>query len=75
MEATTATLMTFGLALLLVSWVLLLIESWREDYAWGLCTLLLPPLSYLYGLFRLDKAGQALLLAVLGWVLLFFALG
>ncbi len=75
MEATTATLVTFGAAALLASWVLLLIESWKEDYAWGLFTLLLPPLSYLYGLFRLDKAGQALLLAVIGCVLLFLGLG
>jgi hypothetical protein len=75
MDATTATLMTFGLAALLVSWVILLIEAWKEDYAWGLCALLLPPLAYLYGLFRLDKAGEALLVAIFGWVLLFFALG
>lgn len=75
MEAAAALMMTFGIAALLASWVLLLIVSWKEDYAWGLFTLLLPPLSYLYALLRLDKAGQALLLAVLGWVLLFFALG
>jgi hypothetical protein len=73
MEATNATLLTFGLALLLLSWIVLMIQAWREDYTWGLCTLLLPPLSYLYALFRLDKAGQAILLAVLGWLLLFFA--
>ena len=75
MEATHATMLTFGVAALLASWVVLLIESWKEDYAWGLCTLLLPPLSYLYSLGRLDKAGQALLLAVAGWVLIWFALG
>jgi len=73
MEATTAAMLTFGVVALLASWVLLLIESWREDYAWGLCTLLLPPLSYLYGLARLDKAGQALLLAAIGWVLILVA--
>ena len=63
MDAITASLTTFGVVALLASWVLLLIVSWQEDYAWGLCTLLLPPLSYLYALARLDKAGQALLLA------------
>jgi uncharacterized membrane protein YhhN len=73
MEATNAAFMTFGLALLLVSWVLLLIQSWQEDYTWGLCTLLLPPLSYLYALFRLDKAGSSIGVAVLGWLLLFLA--
>jgi len=75
MEATNAVMLTFGVAALLASWVVLLIESWNEDYAWGLCTLLLPPLSYLYSLGRLDKAGQALLLAAAGWVLIWFALG
>ncbi len=75
MDATTATLMTFGLAALLASWILMIIVAWREDYAWGLCSVLLPPLAYLYGLFRLDKAGQSLLLAVAGLFLLFLAFG
>ena len=73
MEATTAALMTFGLATLLASWVLLLIASWKEDYAWGLCSVLLPPLSYLYAVFRPDKAGQAVLLAIVGVVLILIA--
>ncbi len=73
MEATSASLLTFGLAALLASWILLLIQSWKEDYAWGLCTLLLPPLSYLYALFNLDKAGQSLLLAAIGLVLVVLA--
>lgn len=74
MAAADATFLTFGLALLLASWVLLLIESWKEDYAWGLATLLLPPASYFYALFRLDKAGQSVLLAVIGGLLVFIAL-
>lgn len=73
MEATTATLITFGAAALLASWVVMLIVSWSEDYAWGLCTLFLPPLSYLYGLFRLDKAGEGILLAIVGCGLLALA--
>ena len=73
MEAATATLVTFGAVALLASWVLLLAASWKEDYAWGLCTLFLPPLSYLYGLARLDKAGEAILLAVVGWILILMA--
>lgn len=75
MDASTAYMVTFGIATLAVSWVLLLIVSWQEDYSWGLCTLLLPPLSYLYGLFRLDKAGQPLLLAALGCLLVWLGLG
>lgn len=73
MDATTAPMLTFGVAALLASWVLLLVISWKEDYAWGLCTLLLPPLSYLYALGRLDKAGEALLLAAAGWALILLA--
>ena len=73
MEATSALLMTLGAVALLASWVLLLIESSREDFTWALCTLLLPPLSYLYGLFRWEKAGESLVLAALGWVLLWLA--
>lgn len=73
MEATTATLVTFGAVALLASWVVLLITSWKEDYAWGLCTLFLPPLSYLYSLARLDKTADALLLAAGGWILLWLA--
>ena len=53
------------------SWVVLVIVSWREDYAWGLFSLLLPPAGYTYGLFRLDKAGQSLLLAAGGWLLVY----
>jgi hypothetical protein len=75
MEAASATLMTFGAAALLTSWVLLLIVSWQEDYSWGLCTLFLPPLSYLYGLTRLDKAGQSILVAIAGWVMIWLGWG
>jgi hypothetical protein len=70
MEASNAFLMVLGAASLLTSWILLLIASWKEDYAWGMFSFLLPPVGYFYGLFRLDKAGQALGVAVLGWILI-----
>ena len=73
MEATSATLLTFGLAALLLSWIVLLITAWKEDYTWGMCTIFLPPLSYLYALARLDKAGGAIALAVLGWLVIWLA--
>ena len=73
MEPTSALMLTFGLATLLVSWVLLLIAAWQEDYAWGIFAVLFPPVAYIYGLFRLDKAGQSLFVALIGWVLIFFA--
>lgn len=74
MDSGSAVLLTFGLATLFVSWILLLIVAWKEDYAWGLFTLLLPPLAYLYGLFRLDKAGQSLLVAAAGLIMIWAAL-
>ncbi len=73
MDAITASMTTFGVVALLASWVLLLIVSWQEDYTWGLFTLLLPPLSYLYALGRLDKTAGVLLLAAAGWVLILLA--
>ena len=73
MEAAAATMYTCGAALLLASWVLLIIAAWREDYAWGLCSIFLPPLAYLYGLARWDKAGEAILVAALGWVFILIA--
>jgi len=65
--------MTFGLATLLVSWILLLIAAFEDDYAWGIFAVLLPPLAYIYGLFRLEKAGQSLLVAAIGLLFLFLA--
>jgi len=73
MEPTSALLMTLGLATLLVSWVLLLIAAWHDDYAWGIFAVLLPPVAYIYGLFRLEKAGQSLLVAAVGWIMLWMA--
>ncbi|MEX1031740.1 MAG: hypothetical protein WDZ30_00125 [Cellvibrionaceae bacterium] len=73
MEPVSAALITFGGALLLASWIMLIITSFTEDMTWGLCSLFLPPLAYLYGLFRWPKAHEAILAAVLGWVLIILA--
>ncbi len=73
MEPTSAVLMTFGLAILLVRWVLLIIASFEDDYAWGIFAVLLPPIAYIYGLFRMEKAGQSIAVAVVGWIFLWMA--
>ena len=52
----------------------MLVTSFKEDYTWGLATLFLPPFSYFYGLFELEKAKPALILAAIGGVLVFFGL-
>ena len=73
MDASTATLITYGATALFLSWILLLVVAWKEDYSWGLCTLFLPPLSYVYALTRMDKAGEVIALAAVGWILIFIA--
>lgn len=74
MEPLSASFITFGVLILLISWVNLLILSFKEDYSWGLSTLFLPPLSYLYGLFALEKAGASIGLAIIGFGLIFLGL-
>jgi|GEM_PF-834538 len=65
MESVHAFLMTAGIAALIVSWLLLIYSS-HDDFTWGLVTLLLPPLSYLYGFWRWQKAKEPILLAIAG---------
>ncbi|WP_045857873.1 hypothetical protein [Teredinibacter purpureus] len=74
MDSISATFMMFGLTLLLASWIYLLFVSFEDDYAWGLTTLFLPPLAYLYGCFSWQKAQGALLMAAAGWILILVSL-
>lgn len=73
MEPMSATLITFGLAILFASWVMLIIASFEDDFTWGLSAVFAPPLAYFYGLFRWQKANEAIMFAALGWILIFFA--
>lgn len=73
MDPLSAALTTFGIAILLASWIMLIIYSFREDMTWGLCSLFLPPVSYLYGLFHWSKANEPVLFALLGCALLILA--
>lgn len=74
MDAISSTLLMFGLVLLLISWIQLIIVSFRNDYSWGLTTLFLPPISYIYGLFSWEKSQSSIYLAMLGWVLILISL-
>ena len=74
MEAYNAYLMFLGLSCLLVSWALLLITAWKEDYALVMFSLLLPPIGYGYAFFRLNEAKETLILAGLGWLLIILGL-
>ena len=70
MESIPALFTTFGAAALLASWVLLLLTSAKEDFTWGLCSFLLPPVSYCYAIFRLDVTKESIALAVIGCLLI-----
>lgn len=70
MESLNATLTLLGLALLAASWVYLMIVAFKDDYAWGMTSVFLPPLAYLYAAFNPAKATGVLVLAVLGVVML-----
>ncbi len=74
MDPISAYLTTLGAITLLLSWIVMLISTSKEDFAWGLCTLLLPPLSYGYAILRLDVAKEAMALAVAGCALLIFGI-
>lgn len=74
MDSLSAFCLTLGAIVLLVSWVDMLIRSSKEDFVWGLCTVLLPPVSYGYALLRLDIARDSMALAVLGSVLVIFGI-
>ncbi len=67
MDPITAVFITFGVILVLAGWVQLLFTSFGEDFSWGLATLFVPPLSYVYSLFALDKAAGAMSMTGIGW--------
>ncbi|UTA48540.1 hypothetical protein L1F30_03095 [Simiduia sp. 21SJ11W-1] len=73
MDPVSSALFVFGLILLGVSWLLMLQVSFSDDYVWGLSTLFVPPLAYLYGCFAWSKAKESLYFAAGGCGLLFFS--
>lgn len=73
MEPLTAIFVTFGVILLIGSWILMMITSFKADFTWGLVSVFLPPLAYLYGLLDWEKAGSAITMAFIGCALIFIA--
>ncbi len=73
MEPFSAALVTFGIAILLASWIMLIVDSFNQDYTWGLCSIFLPPLAYFYALCNWSKAAGSLTFAVIGWFLIILA--
>lgn len=74
MDPLSASFLTFGVILLFASWVILLIDSFKQDYSWGLTTLFLPPLSYVYAAFTWQKSKDTLIFAGIGWLLILLSL-
>lgn len=69
MDPISAAFTTFGLILLTASWIYLMIIAFREDFSWGLFSVLLPPLAYLYSCFAWQKSKEVLIMAVAGLAL------
>ncbi len=74
MDPVTTTFLTFAIIILVASWVYLIISAANEDFTWGLFAIFLPPLAYLYGLFRWEQAGGAIKMALIGLGLLLYSL-
>lgn len=71
MEPISTTLMFFALTILVASWVMLIFAATgSDDFTWGLFSVFLPPLAYLYGLYRWEEAGDSIKAAILGFGLL-----
>jgi len=74
MDPFSATLTTFGVIILLASWIQLLFTSFRKDYAWGLTSVFAPPLSYVYCFYNFEESKDILSLSAIGFVLLILGL-
>ncbi len=74
MEPISVTFLSFGVILLVCSWIMLIITSFKNDYAWGLCSLFVPGLAYIYACFDWEKSQSAVWMAALGWALVIFSL-
>ncbi|MGB5325357.1 MAG: hypothetical protein WBN40_08045 [Pseudomonadales bacterium] len=70
MEPLSSVLLTFAALTLAASWIMLIITASNEDFTWGLCSVFIPPLAYLYALFEWEKAGDAIKMAAVGLLLL-----
>lgn len=74
MDPISAFAMTTGVVLLLISWFYLIIISFKNDYNWGLVSIFLPVLAYIYAFFDWKKTQSVIWCAGLGWALIIFAL-
>lgn len=66
--------MTFGVILLVSSWFYLIMISFQNDFGWGLCSIFLPMISYVYACFVWNKGKEVVLMGALGTGLILFGL-
>lgn len=75
MDPVSTIMLTFGVILLVVGWIQLIITSFNEDFTWGLATVFVPPLSYIYSAIgAFEKCKGTLTLTAIGLALVFFGL-
>lgn len=70
MDAFSATFTLMGIAMLAASWIYLMVIAFKDDYAWGITSVFVPPLAYLYAAFNPSRAAPVLILAAIGLALL-----
>ena len=76
MDAFSTTMIVFAVTILVASWIMMIFAaSAGDDYTWALCSFFLPPLAYLYGLYRWELAGDSIKAAIIGLVLLGVGIG
>jgi len=75
MDPLSTTLLFMSLVVLAASWIMLIIAaSSSDDYAWTLTSVFMPPLAYLYALYRWETAGDSIKAAMLGFGLMIVSL-
>ncbi len=74
MDPVSAVLVTFGVILLVISWFYLIMISFQDDFGWGLCSIFLPAISYIYACFAWNKGKEVIITAALGTGLILFGL-
>lgn len=72
MDALSSTAIVFGVILLISSWIYLMIIAFQADFTWGLVSVFVPLLAYIYAIKDWQKGKETIYLAVIGWALVAF---
>ena len=72
MDALSSTAIVFGVILLASSWIYLIIIAFQADFTWGLVSVFIPVLSYIYAVKDREKGKETIYLAAIGLALVLF---